>query len=178
MRDAHTLTIIFHTHKDTIMNESHAHKQKRLRHARTQRFSPTSNHTDSLVRLFALHKHSTYTHSPAQHPPAAGLDYKVIIFGQTIISPPFHPLTLPLLCSCGAPRSLKHNPTLLPILPSASNTTPSLAPFPLYETSSSSKHEVINQRLSPRDLTRSGGAVRSSIQDTFEPLLLLPPSQR
>lgn len=128
--------------------------------------------------FFALHKHSTYTHSPAQHPPAAGLDYKVIIFGQTIISPPFHPLTLPLLCSCGAPRSLKHNPTLLPILPSASNTTPSLAPFPLYETSSSSKHEVINQRLSARDLTRSRGAVRSSIQDTFEPLLLLPPSQR
>lgn len=147
MRDAHTLTIIFHTPKDTIMNESHAHKQKRLRHAHTQRVSPTSNHTDSLFRLFALQKH-THTHTPPS--PAAGLDYKVIIFSQTIISPPFHPLTLPLLCSCGAPRSLKHNPMLLPILPSASSTTPSLAPF---LPSLLMRHpQALNMRSSTRDL--------------------------
>lgn len=129
------------------MNESHAHKQKRLRHAHTQRVSPTSNHTDSLFRLFALQKH-THTHTPPS--PAAGLDYKVIIFSQTIISPPFHPLTLPLLCSCGAPRSLKHNPMLLPILPSASSTTPSLAPF---LPSLLMRHpQALNMRSSTRDL--------------------------
>lgn len=98
---------------------------------------------------FLLPTH-THTHTPAQHPPAAGLDYKVIIFSQTIISPPFHPLTLPLLCSCGAPRSLKHNPTLLPILPSASSTTPSLAPF---LPSLLMRHpQALNMRSSTRDL--------------------------
>lgn len=128
---------------------------------------------------FLLSK-NTHTHT---HPPLpcswTGLQgyYFQPNYYLTSLSPadPAPPL---FLWGASFPEAQPHAPPYPPVSQQHHSLSRSLPPFAPYETSSSSKHEVINQRLSARDLTRSGSAVRSSIQDTFEPPLLSPPSQR